>query len=372
MATQSNIPPDLTDSDIASIVQQLDVALNAGIFDSQLNGIYTGVVAVMLWNIFTNRSRPVGWLMVIIAILLYITTMINYAFSTWSFMDSIFVVNAQSFWTENQAGTDAGALILEAGIPSAICSILADAIMIWRCWIVWGRRLLIILVPFAFLIAATTCKIISLYESYASQGILYPLLPLLYSCFVLVTTLCCTLLIIFRIVTVAWAAGEVGSGLRAYRHTLEILVESSALYSISLILYIAFDVQDNVLFSYFDSLAAFARGIAPTLLIGRVAAGHARPDDSWQGSVMSSLHFGGHHEDSTTQTISHQNGSLANAILDSELGVQQGKDTMSCPIIPSSQEDAIMESVIQQDNLEAQPDRPTGNDSGVILLTPRN
>ncbi len=40
MATQSNIPPDLTDSDIASIVQQLDVALNAGIFDSQLNGVY--------------------------------------------------------------------------------------------------------------------------------------------------------------------------------------------------------------------------------------------------------------------------------------------------------------------------------------------
>ncbi len=30
------------------------------------------------------------------------------------------------------------------------------------------------------------------------------------------------------------------------------------------------------------------------------------------------------------------------------------------------------ENVIQQDDLEAQPDRPTGNDSGVILLTPRN
>ncbi|PBK59337.1 hypothetical protein ARMSODRAFT_983141 [Armillaria solidipes] len=348
MATQSTIPPDLTDSDIASIVEQLDVALNAGIFDSQLNGIYTGVVTVMLWNILhaemtvtvTNKSRPIGWLMTIITILLYITTMINYGISTWSFLHSIFVVNAQSFWTEFQGGTDAGALILEAGIPSAICSILADAIMIWRCWIVWGQRSLIILIPSAFLVSATACKILSLYKEYVSQGITTTLLPLLYSSFVLVTTLCCTLLIIFRIVTVAWAA--------------------------------AFDVQDNVLFSYFDSLAAFARGIAPTLLIGRVAAGHARPDDSWQGSVLSSLHFGGHHEGSTTQTISHQKGSLANAILDSELGVQQEKDTMSCPIVLSSQEDAILESVIQQDDLEAQSDRPTGNDSGVILLTPRN
>ncbi len=87
---------------------------------------------------------------------------------------------------------------------------------------------------------------------------------------------------------------------------------------------------------------------------------------------MSSLHFGGHHEGSMTQTISHQKGSLANAILDSELGVQQEKDTMSCPTIPSSQEDAIIESVTQEDDLEAQPDRPTGNDSGVILLTSRD
>ncbi|KAK0421853.1 hypothetical protein EV421DRAFT_606060 [Armillaria borealis] len=34
------------------------------------------------------------------------------------------------------------------------------------------------------------------------------------------------------------------------------------------------------------------QGIAPTLLVGRVAASHARPDDSWQGSIVSSLHFG--------------------------------------------------------------------------------
>ncbi len=34
-----------------------------------------------------------------------------------------------------------------------------------------------------------------------------------------------------------------------------------------------------------------SQGIAPTLLVGRVVAGHTRSDDSWQGSTMSSLHF---------------------------------------------------------------------------------
>ncbi|SJL13464.1 uncharacterized protein ARMOST_16908 [Armillaria ostoyae] len=39
-------------------------------------------------------------------------------------------------------------------------------------------------------------------------------------------------------------------------------------------------------------LAAIAKGVAPTLLVGRIAAGYARPHDSWQGSMISrSLHF---------------------------------------------------------------------------------
>ncbi|KAK0497471.1 hypothetical protein EDD18DRAFT_1104859 [Armillaria luteobubalina] len=46
---------------------------------------------------------------------------------------------------------------------------------------------------------------------------------------------------------------------------------------------------------YFNTLAAITTGAAPTLLAGRVAAGHARPDDSWRGpSVISSLRFEAH------------------------------------------------------------------------------
>ncbi|KAK0454218.1 uncharacterized protein EV420DRAFT_1765787 [Desarmillaria tabescens] len=88
------------------------------------------------------------------------------------------------------------------------------------------------------------------------------------------------------------AGGEAGGGLRAYHHVLEILIESSALYSIALILCTAFFACNTISIMYFDVLAAIARGIAPTLIIGRVAAGHAHPDDSWMGSVISgSLHF---------------------------------------------------------------------------------
>ncbi len=36
------------------------------------------------------------------------------------------------------------------------------------------------------------------------------------------------------------------------------------------------------------------QGVAPTLLVGRVAAGQARPDETWEGSIISSLRFEAH------------------------------------------------------------------------------
>ncbi|KAK0189653.1 hypothetical protein F5146DRAFT_1051907, partial [Armillaria mellea] len=69
------------------------------------------------------------------------------------------------------------------------------------------------------------------------------------------------------------------------------MVESSALYSISLILYLACTICDNQGEAYLDVVASIAKGIAPTLFIGRVAAGHTRPNDDCDESAMSTLRF---------------------------------------------------------------------------------
>ncbi|KAK0486786.1 hypothetical protein EDD18DRAFT_1360451 [Armillaria luteobubalina] len=42
---------------------------------------------------------------------------------------------------------------------------------------------------------------------------------------------------------------------------------------------------------YFDAIAGIAKGVAPTLLVGRAAAGHTRPREDGDGSTVSSLHF---------------------------------------------------------------------------------
>ncbi|KAG7443206.1 uncharacterized protein BT62DRAFT_922015 [Guyanagaster necrorhizus] len=124
-------------------------------------------------------------------------------------------------------------VIIGPGITGIICTILADSTMIWHYWIVWGQHWLSILPPVLFLLSATAFKIIFVYQDY-----------------------------------------------------MEINYEKYI---------ITFSSYNSVLLVYFDFLAAITKGIAPTLLVGHVAAGHAHSDDSWQGSVISgSLHFGTH------------------------------------------------------------------------------
>ncbi|KAK0234194.1 hypothetical protein IW262DRAFT_1452731 [Armillaria fumosa] len=295
MSTQTSLPPpDLTDAENATVFQILDATLNSMMLYSLLSGIYTGIVAVILGIIFMKKAQPIRRAMVLIVVLLHTMTIFNFGLN-WAYTNSMFIDNGSNYWTEYLFFSSSN-MVLEVGMgtTSAVCTILTDSTMarILRCWMVWGRRWPPVLLPILILMAAIVFKIIGTYKLYTNPTN-YALGFNLYSSFVLATTLWCTILIIYRIVSVARAGRDTGGGLRAYRHIVEVLVESSALYSIFLILYMVFDAQDPPALAYFDVLAGITRGVAPTLLVGRVAAGYSRPDDSWRGSVIShSLRFG--------------------------------------------------------------------------------
>ncbi len=102
-------------------------------------------------------------------------------------------------------------------------------------------------------------KIVATYETFAvvnNNSLADNVYFMIYTSFILATTLLCTVLIIYRIVTVVRAGG---GGLRAYRHVIEVFIESSALYSITLILYIGLFSRYDGTSNYITVFAAIAR-----------------------------------------------------------------------------------------------------------------
>ncbi|SJL15915.1 uncharacterized protein ARMOST_19423 [Armillaria ostoyae] len=126
----------------------------------------------------------------------------------------------------------------------------------------------------------------------------YAIWIILYISFILATTILCTVLIIYRIIKVVSYTERGRAGIQSYRGAIEILVESASLYSFVLILFIIFITHQTSIGNYLDTVASVIRGIAPTMVLGRVAAGQAQSDDTWSESAASSLRFGGHSGDS--------------------------------------------------------------------------
>ncbi|KAK0461494.1 hypothetical protein IW261DRAFT_1310035, partial [Armillaria novae-zelandiae] len=157
---------------------------------------------------------------------------------------------------------------------------------IWRCWIVWGRSWFIVLVPIACSTLAIASRgIVTYYTAFRSNLPSPQMLflkkivswSMLYSSLILATLLWCTIFILYRI----WRVGGAARRIRAYQRVIEILVESTSLYSALIDVLLVFNVRNEIDGLYIETLAVTMRGIMPTILVGHVAAGHARPDDSW-------------------------------------------------------------------------------------------
>ncbi|PBK89777.1 hypothetical protein ARMGADRAFT_1064789 [Armillaria gallica] len=255
---------------------------------------------------------------------------------SWSSIYSAFIGNGRSLRTVYLKLNNMRAFYLETGITASASTSLTDLYMIWCCWVVWGRRWLIILPPIFFLLSATVSKIMAVHHEYINDSA--DIFPVLYTSCILATTLWCTLLIIRRILTVTRARHGVEGRSSKFYSFIKVLVESSALYSVSLILFLAFLVCDDLRMHYFDIIAGIVKGVAPTLLIGRAAAGHTRPKDDCEESAVSTLRFQTPSELSITN---FQESTIHSAVLElSDIEAQSGR-LVEDPIVQMSEADIL-------------------------------
>ncbi|PBK63612.1 hypothetical protein ARMSODRAFT_1023814 [Armillaria solidipes] len=320
MVVQAALSPDLTNDDIHFILEVLDTNLNTTILRALMHGLYTSVLGITLWSIFRSSSKNsfIGrYAMVFTIFTLYILATIVLG-EFWTHMHQAFITEGQNCYTVflelNGFSPMANQATLAAGITSCISTFIADFSLIWRCWILWGHQWLVVIIPVLCTILGTVFKGIETYhdcfdsfndieDATYSGFITNWIMP--YIALTLTTTLWCTILLLYRIISVARSSH--GVGIRSYHGVIEALVESAALYSVILIIDMVFVACNILSGSYVDVLASATKGIAPTLLVGHIAAGHTRPDDSWQESstsTVSSLNFG-------TGTLSTQDGDIS-------------------------------------------------------------
>ncbi|KAK0457501.1 uncharacterized protein EV420DRAFT_1764881 [Desarmillaria tabescens] len=320
------------------IRQILGNLIGSVVLQGVLHGLYTSILAITLWQLWTSKERRNKVVMGVVVTAIYILTTISFGL-TCSFLRYVFIDNDEdmvtSYFASQARDRHTVAKIIVTATCGGISTILSDGTMIWRCWIIWGRSWLIIICPMLCTIVGIVCKVLSVYhlvsdnvngvDEQTAYGTRINW-SIIYISLIMATTVWCTLLIIFRIVNVG---RKVEHGLHRYRRIIEVVVESAALYTASLIVLLVIVARNDTHGDYLDVITTTIRGIAPTLIVGRVAAGHARPDDSWPSSALSSLRFGAavHRETDMGTTAS-----MASRRVDNQAEHQSHSQAASLPV----------------------------------------
>ncbi|KAF8989613.1 hypothetical protein BDQ17DRAFT_1414347 [Cyathus striatus] len=250
--------------------------------------------------------------LMIVLIFLYIVIIINLA-STWSIVRSVVVTH------NNTRKTMAAELFLNTGKMREIMNIIqlgamviADALLVWRCYIVWMKNKWLLAFFGAILLGEIVLIIMYIIhpQSYPNR---VPINSFYY--ITLGVTVIATSMVVYRIITVSGRAGTVGR----YRYAIEILVESGIIYSIPLLILGVIESlpnltpsEINLLWEVDTYVLAFlvpVTGIAPTLIYERVMTNTEHDEERWSQPI-SSLRFNHTAQRTETHQCDHVSGRL--------------------------------------------------------------
>ncbi|KAF8186755.1 hypothetical protein BJ912DRAFT_970635 [Pholiota molesta] len=165
-----------------------------------------------------------------------------------------------------------------------ISYMIADGLLIWRCFIVWNRSLRIISVSVLLIIAEIALLFVSVAFQAKYRGVILPpalvatmddlLAAALFMSFA--TTLVSTLLIAYRIYSVS--KQQLPSS-RRFNHIIDIVIQSGAIYAFSQLAFAigsiltstGFNTRKIAFLDYTSALSEAITGILPTIMVARVS-----------------------------------------------------------------------------------------------------
>ncbi|KLO06970.1 hypothetical protein SCHPADRAFT_945646 [Schizopora paradoxa] len=297
--------PNINPSDVQQIFSKLPVGAPA--VEVWFNGLYTCLVFATIYmfvlaqfkakNPGNSKRRVVSWVIVLGSM---------YFFATVHSTISI-VTELRDFQFHGGDPSILNAFIdqspLNKGFVASMfvaTGLIADCLFIWRCWVVWERRWIFVVVPILTMIAGAVLSILGIIgqvqvASERSPGVVpehFVALSTPFFILSLVTSLYSTVFIALRVFLVQREMKILGFNSQFKRHysrMVEIVVESALLNSINLIALVVLTVRKSDKLDWPQDIQPQIAGIAPTLILLRVALGHARPDTEWSFAQTRSL-----------------------------------------------------------------------------------
>ncbi|OSC97754.1 hypothetical protein PYCCODRAFT_1418815 [Trametes coccinea BRFM310] len=175
-------------------------------------------------------------------------------------------------------------VLVGADILISLSDLLGDFVLIYRCWIVWGRNFWIVLLPFLTAVAGFSCiaEVVHLVLTIDPNAPVAPpaLVPLGLAGYALplATNVLTTALIVARLWHTARAAearcrGRMAGTVRVAKAAVAIIVESGALYLAAQLVLVVLFALEHPAQAVVAVMAVQIYGIAPTLIVLRVALG---------------------------------------------------------------------------------------------------
>ncbi|KAF9038928.1 hypothetical protein BDZ89DRAFT_1110222 [Hymenopellis radicata] len=259
---------------VADVQSLMSTELHPTILLAFCHGIHTSILFITLYYIIesTQSTRKRMTLTGIITFLWFANTVILAL--DWKYVDHLFIAHGTSLETEfNFAfGTGDTAFTIATDVLRCLSVFIADLILVWRCWVLYGGNLKVIAIPSLCVITETlsACMAIVFFlEDVNFANASRVNWSLVYYSMTVATNSVCTILILFRIVRIS----GLGASLKTYRGIIEILVESAAIF-------MTLAQQSRLPPLPCDDIVQHDRHCTHPHH-RRVMAGQSRPNDSW-------------------------------------------------------------------------------------------